>query len=386
MIHGLSWGHRRATAPLKALSKAFASETGQEVIWLDRTLADFEHQGMAAAAEGVDLLVYDHPFSGDIAANGALVPLDDLTMGRLAPGRTPDFIGPSLHSYRYEGAIYGVPVDGATMHAITRPDLLCGSAPATWGEAIELGREARRAGRYVALPWKTPHAGLALASLLENLAPAWQPGRAEDQPFFDRPQLEEGLDLIRQLAELCPPQASGWNAIDLHDAMQARDNILFAPCVYGYATYGETLGDTPRLGFAPFAGVHGSRGAILGGTALGLTRQGAESPAAAEFLRFCLDLDRQTEMIGSNHGQPAAAASWRDARLDERFNGFFGAALDTVVHSSIRPRWPGYVALQRRVGNTVQLCLDGGLTVAETLRDVREAEAKVRGKEVMANG
>lgn len=378
---GLSWGHRRATAPLQALSEAFAADEGIEVTWLDRTLADFEHQGIAAAAQDVDFIVFDHPFCGDIAASGALMPLDGMADDLLGPTSVPRFVSASLDSYRYGGAIYGAPIDGATMHAIVRRDLLGDRAvPTTWDEAVALARDARREGQYVALPLKTPHAGLALASLLENMAPGWGPGRSEHGAFVDRPELEDGLDLLRVLVETGPPDAATWNAIDLHDAMQERNDIIYCPCAYGYATYGEALGSKPRLSFAPFAGVGGSTGAILGGTGLGLTVRGAGRQGSEQFIRYCLDVDRQVSLIGGNHGQPAVRQAWVDTDLDATFGGYYSSVIGTMETSSVRPRWVGYPAFQQAFGLEVQRFLTADQSLVKAAANIRALEREAQAR------
>ena len=55
-------------------------------------------RGIAPAelARQYDLIVLDHPFAGDIAASGCLLPLDNL----IGPESHQDFVGPSLASYR----------------------------------------------------------------------------------------------------------------------------------------------------------------------------------------------------------------------------------------------------------------------------------------------
>ena len=67
-LTGRSWGHRRASGPLEPLARRFAElRPDIRITWSDRTLAGFEHQNIADAAASFDLIIYDHPFSGDIA-------------------------------------------------------------------------------------------------------------------------------------------------------------------------------------------------------------------------------------------------------------------------------------------------------------------------------
>ena len=68
------------------------------------------------------MVVFDHPFCGDIAESGVFLPLEDALAEAL--GDDSRYVGPSLATYRYGGHVWGAPIDAATQHAITRPDLL----------------------------------------------------------------------------------------------------------------------------------------------------------------------------------------------------------------------------------------------------------------------
>lgn len=366
MLRGLAWGHRRATGPLAPLASAFRARTpGVEVAWEVRPLAAFEHGGIARAASLCDFVIFDHPFSGDVAATGCLLPLPDDLLGDDAR-----WLGPSLASYRWEGRTYGLPVDAAAMHAVWRQDLL-DAPPASWADTLALGPALRRRGLWLALPVHTPHAILALASLMANMGRPWETDHRK--PFgVDREGFEAAYGTIRELLAFAPPECLGWNAIDLHDAMARRDDLAFCPAAYGYGTYGEPdaggTGGTP-LAFAPFAGAvtpfH--RGSTLGGTALGLSASCAEPEAALAFLRFCASEGAQ-RIVRLHHGQPALAAEWTDEGV--AFGGFFAAARSSIEEAWIRPRRHGYIPFQQAAGRAL----------AEALREeapARSAWARV---------
>ena len=122
----LCWEHRRAVDPMRAAIAAYGAENPDVAIELSfRPLSDFEHQGIAGAAAENDMVVFDHPFCGDIAESGVFLPLEDVLAGAL--GEDSRYVGPSLATYRYGGHIWGAPIDAATQHAlVTRPDLLDG--------------------------------------------------------------------------------------------------------------------------------------------------------------------------------------------------------------------------------------------------------------------
>jgi multiple sugar transport system substrate-binding protein len=236
ILKALSWGHRRATGPLQPLVDRFRETRPDiDIEWTVRPLSDFEHQGLAGVAAQFDLIIYDHPFSGDLLASGAFVPLDRHLPGLTARDDTR-FIGASLASYRYAGAVWGAPIDGATQHALYRADVMgAHPLPQSWNEVLALGEDLRREQLWLGLACETPHAGLVVGALMSNADKPWSTD-AEEPFHVDRAALREALELTAAVVALSPPEAIGWNSIDLHDQMAARDDIAYAPCVYGYAT------------------------------------------------------------------------------------------------------------------------------------------------------
>ena len=378
VLKGLSWGHRRATGPLRPLVDRFRQmRPDVDIEWTVRPLSDFEHQGLAGVAEQFDLIIYDHPFSGDLLASRAFVALDEHLSG-LAPDDDARFVGGSLNSYRYGGAVWGAPIDGATQHAIYRSDLMGGRAlPQSWNEVLLLGEALRGDGLWLGIPCETPHAGLVVAALMSNAGKPWSTD--PDRPLHvDRVALREALELTAAVVALSPPEAIGWNSIDLHDQMVARDDIAYAPCVYGYATYGEA--DMRRcLSFAPFPGTTApfAAGTAIGGTAVGLSRHCKHQLAALAFISFLLSEEAQRKIIPAHHGQPALLSAWGDAAVDERFNGFFSATRSSMDTAWVRPRLPGYPAFQKDFGVVVRRTMAKELTVEAALDDIAALATKV---------
>jgi len=381
ILKGLSWGHRRATGPLQPLVTRFREKRPDiKVEWTVRPLSDFEHQGLAGVAELFDLIIFDHPFSGDLLASSAFVPLDRHLRG-LSGANDSEFVGASLASYRYGGAVWGAPIDGATQHALYRVDLMSGRVmPEKWNDVLQLGMDLRKEGFYLGLAGETPHAGLVVAALMSNAGKGWSTDPA--QPFsIDRLALREALQLTAEVMALCPPEAIGWNSIDLHDQMVARDDIAYAPCVYGYATYGE--GDMRRrLSFAPFPGTTKpyAAGTAIGGTAVGLSRLCKDQDAALDFIAFLLSEEAQRDIIPAHHGQPALASAWADTLIDRRFNGFFTGTRSSIDTAWVRPRLPGYPVFQKETGITARRVLAGELTIDAALDAIEVLATRVNRK------
>ena len=374
-LKGINWSHRRATGPIDALTAAFqASRPDIAIEWRQRPLSDFEHQGIAGACAACDLIVFDHPFCGDIVAAGALVELGTALPDAgalLGADASSRYIGPSLETYRYRDGIWGVPVDGATQHAVYRADLMGDRpVPTTWDDVLRLGSELARDGLRLGMALQGPHGLLTAASLMANGAREWCV--VDSAIEVDADALGRTLDAMAQLAALCPPEALDWNSIALHEAMVARDDVVFCPCVYGFATYGEA-DLRRRLSFAPFTGTHEpyDAGSTIGGTAIGVSASGSHIEAALQFAAFCSDPRRQSDLTVAHHGQPASVLGWSDPSTDQRFNGYFSAVGPSMKRAWIRPRCAGYPAFQEAAGQWVEGFLRGQNLLAETVAAVR---------------
>jgi multiple sugar transport system substrate-binding protein len=356
-LKGLAWGHRRATGPLEPLVEAFRRERPDvSVEWTVRPLSDFEHQPIADIAGRYDLLIVDHPFCGDIAAAKAFVPLDAELPDILGDEADGLYVGPSLASYRYAGHVWAAPIDAATPHAAYRADILdrLGEAvPANWAETIALGQRLRRAGLWLGAPILSPHGFATVASLMANIG---RPIATDpDAPFtFDVDAMNTALDALDELVALSVPESLGWNAIDIEEAMVARDDIAFTPSVYGYATYAEADMRAP-LRFSEFCGLKApyANGSMLGGTGLAVSGSSRNREAALAFVRFSMGREAQDRIIPEHHGQPARTSAWDDPANDARFGGYYSGVRRSIEGAWIRPRRPGYIKFQAEAGKLV---------------------------------
>ena len=69
----LNWSNRRALAPIAVAIRSFKEQhPGADVAQVERPLSDFEHQGIEGVAAQYDIVIFDHPFCGRIAASGSV--------------------------------------------------------------------------------------------------------------------------------------------------------------------------------------------------------------------------------------------------------------------------------------------------------------------------
>lgn len=370
-LRGLSWGHRRAMAPLTAAAALIVEESpGLRVTWDNRPLSAFVSENLADVVESYDLVSFDHPFAGTVCSQSLFVPLDQHLPHLLGEQCTHRYVGPSLASYRYHGTVIGAPIDAAVQHAIYRADLLDRlgeTVPSNWTDALALGRRIATRSKFIGVALTSPHSFLTFASLCANMGHPF-PDDPRQAPVLDRNIAHHALLALSELAALAPPAAIGWDSIALHDAMSHSDDIVYCPCEFGYATYGES--DVPhRLSFSDFAGLEAPffRGAILGGVGLGIPVSSPYVKEAIRFVEFASRLETQRDVFATHHGQPAFASIWQDESTDRRFNGYFSSVGKTMANAVTRPRFPGFIHTQFKAGLLVENCVRGESSFGSTV-------------------
>jgi multiple sugar transport system substrate-binding protein len=362
----ICWKHRRAVDPLVAAVAQFKQLHPDITVRVDeRPLSDFEHQGIAGVAQEYDLIIFDHPFTGDIAKDQLFVPLDVHLPALFGPSADTLYVGPSLDTYRYNDHVWGAPIDAATQHALVRHDLMAAAGetvPTNWTAVLALGERLNKRGLKLGFGIETPHALCAVAALMANTGTPWT--NKEGEPLhIDRAAFKSGLQQVRQLLSYCPPEALQWNSIDVHENMVARDDIAYSPCVYGYATYGEQDMRKP-LGFGPFPGLAAPYYAntAIGGTALGISAHCEHKDAALAFVAFFVSPPVQDITIPQHHGQGATSSSWSLPDNDRLYNGFYSQTRQTIDNVWVRPRMPGYPVFQQHAGDAVAATLRGQIS------------------------
>jgi multiple sugar transport system substrate-binding protein len=185
------------------------------------------------------------------------------------------------------------------------------------------------------------------------------------EPFADLVTARAALEHMRELLSYCPAEALNWNSIALHDAMVARDDLLFCPAVYCYATYSEADQRRP-LRFHDFPGPRGPGGSTIGGTGLGISAYCKHPEAALAYARFAATAATQSA-FALHHGQPARREVWNDPKIDARFGGCYSSTLRTMEACWIRPRFAGYLGFQAKAGDLIEQHLRGVMTETDLL-------------------
>jgi multiple sugar transport system substrate-binding protein len=376
-LHGITWDHPRGYQGLFAATAAYREAHPEvEIRWDRQPLRGFEAHPIADLAARYDLVVLDHPFMGDVAAEGCLIGLSPYWAELDADDLASDVVGASFESYRYAGEVWALPLDTACQVAAYRRDLL-----ARLDMELPMSSDAVRALARrgpIAIALHGVHGFLVFLALCANLG---SPPSESGEPFIAAETGLHALDILREMASWAPPEALHWNAIAALDAMRERDDLAYCPCIFGYSAYSNPAPGAPRISFAPIPGVRGRDGcgAVLGGTGLGISRRCADIPAAIAFARYLTSASVQRAM-GMENGQPARRSAWRDPTLNAVFDDFFRATIGSMECAYMRPRFPGYIALQNAGGESVHRFLTGTLSPRETIACINQEHAAIRAR------
>ncbi|MFZ0759317.1 MAG: extracellular solute-binding protein [Candidatus Sulfotelmatobacter sp.] len=379
-LKGLTWDHPRGYAPLLGGAHEYEEQhPGIRIQWDRRTLREFGEAPIEQYLDGYDLLVIDHPFVGFAAAHEVLVDLapsiSDAERRRFAA----DSVGPSWESYWYGGGLWAFPIDAATQVAAYRPDLLLTlspTVPSTFEHVLELGEQARKAGKCIVVPACPTDAISLFFTLAANLG---YPIPEEREVFAEDSVAAEVLDRLHALIAVAHPRSVEWNPIQVYDFMVGGSGAIYCPYGFGYSNYSR-VGNSVRLKFtnAPAAGKNGCAGTMLGGTGAAISKLSPHSSEAIAYAKWLASSEHQRGTYFREGGQPASLAAWTDSSVNVMAGGFFSGTLQTLQTAYLRPRFDGFVRFFEAAGLQINRCLRGELKDSELIRWMNERYASQR--------
>jgi multiple sugar transport system substrate-binding protein len=357
-LRGLAWDHRRCWGPLDAsIGPYCAASPGLHIEWDRRSLYEFGEGRLGPLLDSYDLVVFDHPFIGDIAQGELMVPFDAYLSAEQRDFFERDSVGASWRSYNRDGRQWALPIDAACQVASYRPDLVkrYGAVPRTHGEVLDLGRRARRDGKWLGLP-SVPTDAMCLLLTLGH-------PQEDGQEFIARQAVEQAVGQLRELAALSHPSSPEWNPIRCYDHMVAHDDVVYVPFAFGYVNYASKT-DGPSLRFADVP-TPGSAGALLGGAGIGVSAQSKHRQAAIDYALFLCSPAYQRGDYVSFGGQPGSLTAWTDAAVNDRTGNFFSSTLSTIEASYLRPTHPGFIAFFRECAPLAAAAIAGEMSATE---------------------
>lgn len=368
-LRGLTWDHPRAYRPLQAFAAHYPEIA---VSWDRQSLADFEAHPIADLARRYDLMIIDHPGLGAAIAAHALQPLDQLVPADLLAQWQAGSVGPTWASYTVTstteasatdasttgaGRPWAIPIDAATQVSVFRPDRL-DDVPRDWAGVPDVARRHR-----TALCLGGPHAFLTLLAMCASA----RSGGPESRLL--RPEdATAALDILRAVWAQAGQECGQADPIAVHEAL-AAGTVTYCPLVYGYASYARPAAGRRALAWADAPTFGSARpGSVLGGT--GLAVSAPRRPDPAEVLRFLtafLAPEVQVGLVPAHGGQPALAAAWDSATVDQAWGGYYRAVRRSLDAAWVRPRVDGWITLQDQASQLVRAVITGAASAREAI-------------------
>jgi multiple sugar transport system substrate-binding protein len=368
-LTGSTWGHERGYGPLIAMSEKSAELFPADVKWEIRTLQQFADHSFEDLANRYDLIVFDHPFIGEVAEQGYLVPLDTLLDQSFMKDQQENSVGKSHQSYVWNNQTYALAVDVAGHVSACRSDIfenLNIPLPRTWADVLELAEKQHQANApRVAIPSIPVDIWCLFMTICANQGV---------KPYQDEMVVVErnlGIKVITQIArllEFSPVQARNWNPIKLLDAMSSTDDVLYCPALFGYSNYSTsgfakslvTFGEIPDAGF-------GSTGGILGGAGIGVSSKSKYPHEAAQIAKILSSPEIQRTLYAKEGGQPGHRTAWLSPDINSDTHDFYSNTLATLDASYLRPRFPGFVQIQSESAEVIAKGVYGEISFTEAL-------------------
>ena len=344
MITGIAWDHRRCWGPLDASVAPYRAARGQEVRWDRRSLYSFGEGDLGSFADRYDLVIYDHPFVGDIAANGWLLDLNSFLSDADRALFAKDEVGASWRSYAHGNGIWALPIDTAAQTSARREDLMAANGwdmPGTLADVIDLARRAGERGLSVAWPAVPTDLMCTLVSVAASMGLA--PGH-QGEDFLAPAEIGEIVAQLRALAKVVHPKSKEWNPIRCLDHMSAEDDVVYVPYTFNYVNY-STPGAGKKITFGAAPQVDPGKPArtILGGAGIGVSAKAADPKAAFDYALYLSTAGYQAGEYVVHGGQPGSRSAWVSPEANALTGNFFRDCLPVLDAAYLRPTHPGFV-------------------------------------------
>lgn len=130
------WVDDTRMAATEAAAKAFEAATNAKVELVKKNFADIQADftSQVPTGKGPDITIGAHDWLGNLIQNGVVSPIE---LG----DKANDFEPVAIQAFSQDGQVYGVPYAIENI-ALIRNTKLASSAPATWDDALAMGKKA----------------------------------------------------------------------------------------------------------------------------------------------------------------------------------------------------------------------------------------------------
>ncbi len=365
LLRGITWNHTRGLAPMQATAQRFHELHPEvEIQWEKRSLQAFADESIADLAKRFDLLVVDHPSTGEAAAHGVFLPYDDFLPAGFLTDQAANAVGHSHVSYQMNGKQWGLAIDAATPVAAWREDLLAAAGeqvPQTWDELLRLAKR----GMVASCNWPVD-------CLMHFYPMCINEGETPFGPDKNQVVSEDvgvrALLALKVLADACDPAGFDRNPINTWEHLTLQDKVAYCPFAYGYSNYARPGYARKTLRFGGLVSRNGRRlTSTLGGTGLAVSTQTKHVQTAMAYAQFCASPDIQTGLFTQAGGQPGHRQAWLDAENNRQTRQFFQDTLGTLDGAYLRARFDHYIDFQTKAPAPIVAAMRGTLQPKEAI-------------------
>ena len=346
VLEGITWDHDRGILPLLETTSRFEKlHPDIRINWKCRSLKEFGDFPIENLAEKFDLLLIDHPFSGEAYKHNILVDFNRFLSPDQMAVRKAQELGRTHQCYNYGGSQVALSVDIAAMVSVYRKDLMEREGirlPRSLDEIIDL---AKTSGRVAA-----PMGPTDIWCIFLSLGGAKSGDSFITQDGIRQADAVWALEQIYRIYDAVLPAGIDQNPIQIMDQMAEEDQIIYAPFCFGYVNYAWRnlkkplhFIDTPLWDTAKTA-------CVLGGVGIAVSAASRHVKEAVQYVEYVTRPEVQEKEYFLSGGQPGQKDAWESDSNNLVTNGFFKNTRATIDHAYLRPRFPGWNAFQEKCG------------------------------------
>ncbi len=342
-LNGVAWAHQRCWGPLEDLATMSRCGNGKEIQWSRRSLFSFGEGDLDEFAGTNDLIIFDHPFTGDVARKDLMLDLRQFLSNAEIQMLEQNQVGAAYRSYHFEGGIFALPIDCAATTAAWRPDLMEGlsaEVPGSIDGVYKLAELAQKNDKWVA--WAAKPTDLfcsyiaMLASLDVNVG-------HEKGPFAPKNTSSHVVDEMKKLRDIVHPNSFKWNPILLFDHMVSNDDIIYVPFAFNYVNYCTKPQRHLKFGSSPRMDWNRKARGVLGGAGIGVSSKSQNPQRAFRYAMQLINPTYQSSDYVIKGGQSGMRSAWISEDCDRITNGFFSGCREALDNAFLRPTIPGFV-------------------------------------------
>lgn len=378
-LKGITWDHVRGYGGLSAVTRIIEKKLSDiHVQWDVHSLADFSAKSIADVAKEYDLIVYDHPFVGDVWADNVLVDLTPYLDPENIQELKNDVVGNGVNLYRYKGGLWGLPLDAACQVAVYRPDLCTDIGvdenalkKSTLDKIIE---HVRSSGKQIAIAYS------GVSSIMTFFTLCYKMGHP---PFQSSNILvpdsvgEKAIAVMKIILDASPSEVLDWDTITCLENMSARKDLVYCPYIFGFSAY-STDTYISKYQYQPLVFIDNPlpsnwscAGGIIGGAGIGVSRNCIDIQSAVSVAQELMKFDIQKPMA-LNMSQPSRHSVWIDYEVNKFTRNFYSNTIQSIENGYLRPRDPGFVPKQDEAGRCIECHLRKATANVKIMRDLKD--------------